>query len=100
MNSFRLSLVVAIGAALIIALGVFASRSLGTLNESTEFAASTQTGRFQVAHLLQTLTDMGGGVRRFEATQDIDSFQEAEAAATALPSELAELQTSFADDPA
>ena len=100
MNSFRLAIIVALSVAAVIFLGIFASRSLATLNESTEFAAQAASGRFELAHSLQLLSEMGGGVRRFETTQDIEAFQDANTAADNLPAALEELRADLADDPA
>lgn len=96
----RILLLVSISAILVIALGVFASRSLATLNEGTDWVVHAQEVRYQLSHVLQLLIDMGGGVRRFETTHDELSFQEAEAASAALPIELAALHRILADDPA
>jgi signal transduction histidine kinase len=95
----RIILLVSLSAVLVVALGVFASRSLATLNEGTDWVVHTQTVRYQLSHVLQLLVDMGGGVRRFEMNHDERSFQDAEAAAADLPAELAALHRVLVDDP-
>ncbi len=96
----RIVILVVFSAVLVIALGVFASRSLATLNEGTEWAVHAQRVRYQLSQVLQLLVDMGSGVRRYEMTHDEQSFQEAEAAQARLPLELAALHRVLADDPA
>ena len=96
----RIVLLVTISAILVITLGVFASRSLATFNEGTDWVIHAQRVRYQLSHVLQLLVDMGGGVRRFQMTHDERSFQEAEAAAAELPVELAALHRILADEPA
>jgi signal transduction histidine kinase len=96
----RLILLVSLSAILVIVLGVFAYRSLATLNAGTDWVVHSQRVRYQLSHVLQLLVDMGGGVRRYEMTHDDRSFQEAEAAAAGLPEELAVLHQILADDPA
>jgi PAS domain S-box-containing protein len=98
-SSFRVPLLVAVCAAVVLALGLFAYSSLATLSEGTAIAAAAERGHFQIAQVLQTLTVMGGGVRHFEATRDKDSFEEAAAAAAQLPEQLTTLQLALADDP-
>ena len=66
----RIILLVSLSAILVVALGIFALRSLTTLNEGTDWVVHTQTVRYQLSHVLQLLVDMGGGVRRFEMTHD------------------------------
>src|ERR1700722_18647263 len=98
-SSFRIPLLVAACAAVVMALGLFAYRSLAILSDGTAVAAAAERGHFQIAQVLQTMTVMGGGVRRFEATGDKDSFEEATAAANVLPGQLKTLQLALADDP-
>jgi PAS domain S-box-containing protein len=83
----------------LVSLGIFAGRSLSTLNEGTDFAEKTLRGQYQISKVLQVLVDMGGGQRRFESTHAADSFDEARAAAAVLPGELAVLRRLLADDP-
>jgi PAS domain S-box-containing protein len=96
----RIIVLVSLSAVLVIALGVFASRSLATLNEGTEWVVHTQRVRYQLSRVLQLLVDMGGGVSRYELTHDEHAFQDEEAALAALPTELAALHRALADDPA
>ncbi|MDB6082557.1 MAG: domain S-box, partial [Gammaproteobacteria bacterium] len=96
----RIILLVSLSAILVIALGLFASRSLATLNEGTEWVVHAQRVRYQLSRVLQILVDMGGGVRRFEITRDEQALQEAETAEATLPVELVELHRILGDDPA
>jgi PAS domain S-box-containing protein len=95
----RIVILVSISAILVIALGIFASRSLTTLNEGNEWVVHAQRVRYELSNVLQLLVDMGGGIRRFEMTHDARAFQEAQAAEAALPIELATLHRILADDP-
>lgn len=94
----RIILLVSLSAALVIVLGVFASRSLATLNAGNDWVAHAQQVRYQLAHVEQLLLDLGTGGRRFETTHDPKSFQDAEAAAARLPGELATLNHLVAKD--
>ncbi len=95
----RIIIIVTGSAALVIALGFFASRSLTTLHAGTEWVLHTQTVRYQLSQVLQVLVDMGAGVRRYEVTHDARSFQEAEAAQSRLTGELDQLHRTIAGDP-
>ncbi len=96
----RIIVLVSLSAILVIALGVFASRSLATFNQGTEWVVHAQRVRYELSHVLQLLVDVGGGIRRYEMTHDDHSFQDADIAAAALPAELGELHRVLADDPA
>ena len=96
----RIVILASLSAVLVLALGIFASRSLATLNEGTEWVIHAQRVRNQLSELLQILMDMGGGIRRYEVTRDEQALQEGEAAAARLPAELATLHDVLADDPA
>jgi PAS domain S-box-containing protein len=95
----RIILLVSFSAILVVALGVFAYRSLSNLNEDNDWLVHAQHVRYQLSHVQQLLVDMGPSVRRFEMTHDERVFQEAETAAAALPLELATLQRLVRDDP-
>ena len=95
----RLVLLVTFSAILVIGLGVFAARSLGTLNAGTEWIVHAQRVRYQLSQVLQVLVDMGAGVRRYEMTHDERSFADAESAQSRLPGEMAELHRTIAEDP-
>jgi signal transduction histidine kinase/ActR/RegA family two-component response regulator len=96
----RIVILVALSAVLVIALGVFASRALETLNEGTDWIVHAQRARYELSRVLQILVDLGSGLRRFELTRDERSFSEAESAAAALPAELAALEKIVAEHPA
>ena len=95
----RIIVLVSISAILVIALGVYASRSLGTLNAGTDWVVHSERVRYELSHVLELLVDAGTGIRRFEATHDDRSFQEADAALTDLPLELATLHKILLGDP-
>ena len=95
----RIIVLVSISALLVIALGSYASHSLTTLNEGTDWVLHSQRVRYQLSHVLQLLVDSGTGIRRFESTHDERSFQEADAALADLPIELATLHRILIDDP-
>ncbi len=95
----RIVFIVTGSAALVIALGLFASRSLDTLHAGTEWVLHAQTVRYELSQVLQVLVDMGAGVRRYEVTHDERSFQEAQAAQARLSGELDQLHRTIASDP-
>jgi PAS domain S-box-containing protein len=96
----RIVVLVSVSAILVILLGIFASRSLATLNEGTDWVVHAQKVRYQLSEVLQQLVDMGGGVRRYQMTHEESSFRDAEAATAALPAALGALHEVLADDPA
>ena len=95
----RIIVLVCISAILVLALGVYASRSLATLNEGTDWVVHSQRVRYELSHVLQLLVDAGSGMHRFETTHEDRSFQEADAALADLPLELANLHRILIDDP-
>jgi len=95
----RIIVLVSISAILVIALGIYASRSLATLNQGNDWVVHSQRLRYELSHVLQLLVDAGSGARRFEATHEDRSFQEADIALADLPLELATLHRILLDDP-
>jgi PAS domain S-box-containing protein len=95
----RIIVLVTISAILVIALGVYASRSLARMNEGTDWVVHSQRVRYELSHVLQLLVDAGSGIRRFQNTHDERSFQEADTALADLPLELATLHRILVDDP-
>jgi signal transduction histidine kinase len=95
----RIVILVTGSAALVIALGFFASRSLATLHAGNEWVVHAQSVRYQLSQVLQVLVDMGAGVRRYEVTHDERAFQDAEAAQARLSGELDQLHRTIAGDP-
>jgi PAS domain S-box-containing protein len=91
--SARLILLVSACAVTVMVLGLLAYGSLQKLAESSQFAAEAERTRSQLAQVLEDLTQMGGGVRQYQATADKGAFAEAEAAAAALPSDLQALDS-------
>ena len=90
--SVRLALLVAACATVVIVLGLLAYRSQQNLAESSQFAADDERARSQLAQVLEDLTQMGAGVRQYQATADKGAFAEANAAAAALPGDLTALE--------
>jgi PAS domain S-box-containing protein len=86
--SARLILLVSSCAVIVIVLGLLAYGSLQNLAASGEFAAEAERSRTQLAQVLEDLTQMGSGVRQYQATADKGAFAEAEAAGAALPADL------------
>ena len=99
MSFNRIIVLAAMSAILVILLGVFASRSLTTLNEGNDWIAHAQRVRYELSHFLQQLTDTGTGARRFETTHDEHSFDEAAAVLASIPAEMQDLHRTLADDP-
>jgi PAS domain S-box-containing protein len=90
--SVRLALLVSACAAIVIVLGLLAYESLQNLAESSRFAAEAERARSQLSKVLEDLTQMGSGVRQYQATADKGAFAEADAAAAALPADLQALE--------
>jgi PAS domain S-box-containing protein len=95
----RIILLVSFSAIFVLALGVFAYRSLATLNEGTDWVVHAQRVRYELSHVLQLVVDMGDGMRRFETTRDERSLQEAQAATAELQATLATLHRMMIGDP-
>ncbi|MDP8984742.1 MAG: ATP-binding protein [Pseudomonadota bacterium] len=95
----RIIILVSLSAVAVVTLGVFGSRSLATLNQGTEWVIHTQMVRYQLAHVLQLLADMGGDVRRFEATRDEQLLQDSQRAVAQLSAELDALHRVLRADP-
>ncbi len=95
----RIVVLTGISAILVVALGIFALRSLDTLNAGTDWVVHAQRVRYELSHVLELLLDAGTGMRRFETTRDPNAFQDAETALAALPIELNALHGILTDDP-
>lgn len=95
----RIIVLVSISTILVIALGIYASRTLATLNEGTDWVVHSQRVQYELAHVLQLLIDAGSGLRQFETNHDDHSFRQAEAALADLPIELETLHRILARDP-
>jgi PAS domain S-box-containing protein len=85
---------------LITVMSAFLSRSLTTLNDGAAWVAHTERVRFELAQILQTLSDLGSGVTGYQLTHDESLFEPAEAATGAMSAELTDLQTLVAAEPA
>jgi signal transduction histidine kinase len=86
--------------ALLIVMSAFLSRSLQTLNEGAGWVAHTERVRFQLARILQSLSDLGSGVAGYEITHDESLFEPAITAEAQVPVELEDLQALLAEDAA
>jgi signal transduction histidine kinase len=86
--------------ALLIVMSAFLSRSLQTLNEGAGWVAHTERVRFQLARILQSLSDLGSGVAGYEVTHDESLFEPAITAEAQVPVELEDLQALLAEDAA
>jgi PAS domain S-box-containing protein len=85
---------------LLLIMSAFLSQSLQTLNEGAGWVSHTERVRFQLAKLLQSLSDLGAGVAGFQITHDESLFEPAIAAETQVPLELKDLQALLAEDSA
>jgi PAS domain S-box-containing protein len=94
----RVWVILALSVFLIAIMSSFLSRSLTTLNEGTAWVEHTERVRFQLALVLQSLSDLGSGVAGYPLTHDPSLFEPAQAAAAAITVELADLQQLVADD--
>jgi PAS domain S-box-containing protein len=94
----RVWAILALSIALVIIMGVFLSRSLATLNDGSAWVAHTERVRFQLAQILQSLSDLGGGVAGYQITHDSRSFETAEVAAHRIDSEMQDLKVLVSQD--
>jgi PAS domain S-box-containing protein len=83
---------------LLLIMSAFLSQSLQTLNEGAGWVSHTERVRFQLAKILQSLSDLGSGVAGFEITHDESLFEPATTAETQIPLELKDLQALLAED--
>jgi len=96
----RIWVMLACSVALLIVMSAFLSRSLQTLNEGAGWVAHTERVRFQLARILQSLSDLGSGVAGYEVTHDESLFEPATTAEAQVPVELEDLQALLAEDAA
>jgi PAS domain S-box-containing protein len=96
----RVWVILALSVVLLIVMSAFLSQSLRTLNEGAAWVAHTERVRFQLARILQSLSDLGGGVAAYAITRDESLFEPAKTAEVLIPLELNDLQTLLADDSA
>jgi PAS domain S-box-containing protein len=94
----RIWIMLACSVALLIVMSAFLSRSLLTLNEGAGWVAHTERVRFQLARILQSLSDLGSGVAGYEVTHDESLFEPAITAEAQVPVELEDLQALLAED--
>jgi PAS domain S-box-containing protein len=96
----RVWVVLLLSIAVIAIMSAFLSQSLKTLDEGAAWVAHSERVRFELARILQTLSDMGGGVAGYQLTQDESLFETATEASATIDSRLAELRALVADNPA
>jgi len=84
---------------LLIVMSAFLQRSLATLNEGSGWVAHSERVRFQLAQILQSMSDLGNGVAGYLRTQDPRIFEPAEVAARGIDSELQDLALLLSQDP-
>jgi PAS domain S-box-containing protein len=94
----RIWVMLAFSVALLIVMSAFLSQSLQTLNQGAGWVAHTERVRFQLARILQSLSDLGSGVAGYEVTRDATQFEPAISAETQIPIELGDLQALLAED--
>jgi signal transduction histidine kinase len=97
---FRIWVMLILAVALIIAMSSFLSQRLQTLNEGAGWVAHTERVRFQLARVLQSLSDLGSGVGGYQITHDESLFEPATTAEAQVPVELQDLQALLAEDAA
>jgi signal transduction histidine kinase/ActR/RegA family two-component response regulator len=79
---------------------LFLSASLATLNNGAQWMARTERVRFQLAQILDSMSDLGGGVPAYRNTHEPHRFDQAYAAAAAIPAQLEALKDVVSTDPA
>jgi len=84
---------------LILATSALLSVGLSTLNNGAKWMVRTERVRFQLAQVLESLNDLGNGVPGYQLTHDPHRFDQANAAAAAIPGELAALRDVVSTDP-
>jgi PAS domain S-box-containing protein len=94
----RVWAILALSIALVIIMGLFLSRSLATLNDGSAWVAHTERVRFQLAQILQSMSDLGNGVAGYQITHDPRIFETAEVAAGRIDSELEDLKVLVSQD--
>jgi PAS domain S-box-containing protein len=94
----RVWVTLALSVVLIAVMSAFVSRSLATLNEGAAWVQQSERVRFQLALILQSLSDLGSGVTGYQLTHDPTLFEPAQQAAQAVPAELDDLEQLVAGD--
>jgi PAS domain S-box-containing protein len=94
----RVWAILALSILLVVVMGLFLSRSLATLNDGSAWVAHTERVRFQLAQILQSMSDLGNGVAGYLRTHDPRIFEPAEVAARSIDNELDELKVLVSQD--
>ena len=94
----RVWAILALSIVLVIVMGLFLSHSLATLNDGSAWVAHTERVRFQLAKILQSMSDLGNGVAGYQRTHDPRIFEPAEEAARGIDSELEDLKVLVSQD--
>jgi PAS domain S-box-containing protein len=99
-RSRRVWVVLALSIVLVVVMSIFMQQSLETLNSGSAWVTQGERVRFQLAKILQTLSDLGSGVTSYQVTHDPQLFEPAEVAARDIKPELAELTALISGDSA
>jgi PAS domain S-box-containing protein len=94
----RVWVVLALSIVLIAVMSAFLSQSLETLNNGSAWVTHTERVRYQLAKILQSLSDLGNGIAAYQLTRDPRQFDPAESAARDIDIELDDLRALVADD--
>ena len=99
-RSRRVWVVLALSIVLIVVMSIFMQQSLETLNSGSAWVTQGERVRFQLAKVLQTLSDLGSGVTSYQLTHDPALFEPADAASRDVDQDLAELTELISSDSA
>src|SRR5580692_1326868 len=94
----RVWVVLALSIVLIAVMSAFLSQSLETLNNGSAWVTHTERVRYQLAKILQSLSDLGNGIAAYQLTRDPRQFDPAESAARDIDIELDDLRALVSDD--
>jgi PAS domain S-box-containing protein len=83
---------------LLIVMSAYLQRSLATLNEGSGWVAHSERVRFQLAEILQSMSDLGNGITGYLRTHDPRILEPAELAARGIDRELQELGLLLSQD--
>jgi PAS domain S-box-containing protein len=99
-RSRRVWVVLTLSIVLIVVMSIFMQQSLETLSSGTAWVTQGERVRFQLAKILQTLSDLGSGVTSYQLTHEPGLFEPADAASRDIDPELAELTDLVSGDSA
>ena len=99
-RSRRVWVVLTLSIVLVVVMSIFMQQSLETLNSGTAWVTQGERVRFQLAKILQTLSDLGSGVTSYQVTHDPQLFEPADAAARDIAPQMAALTELISGDSA